>query len=320
MIILGAGMAGLLAGCMIRDEKVSIWEAAPNLPNNHSAVLRFRSSIVGDAIDIEFKKVKMMKCMHPWRNAVADNLAYSLKTNGTATLRSSISADASITERYIAPANMIELMANRNKGDIYFQHEAIPQTISGMNRPIISTIPMPFMMKLLNYKNVPEFNYVNGYNINFEVENVDAYVSVYIPDPSVQTNRISITGNRVTIERSCPDIDAAQLTKEVELLNKYEKELRIQALGDMSFLGLEKSNAVPAISKLSASMQRYSKILPINENERKRFILWASEKHGVYSLGRFATWRPNLLLDDVVNDVRVIRRIIKNGSYDYRIK
>ena len=154
MIILGAGMAGLLAGCMIRDEKVSIWEAAPNLPNNHSAVLRFRSSIVGDAIDIEFKKVKMMKCMHPWRNAVADNLAYSLKTNGTATLRSSISADASITERYIAPANMIELMANRNKGDIYFQHEAIPQTISGMNRPIISTIPMPFMMKLLNYKNI----------------------------------------------------------------------------------------------------------------------------------------------------------------------
>ncbi len=60
------------------------------------------------------------------------------------------------------------------------------------------------------------------------------------------------------------------------------------------------------------------KILPIDEDVRKRFIMWASDKHQVYSLGRFATWRPGLLLDDVVNDVRVIQRIHKQGNYEHR--
>ncbi|NDG64822.1 MAG: hypothetical protein EBY29_15370, partial [Planctomycetes bacterium] len=66
--------------------------------------------------------------------------------------------------------------------------------------------------------------------------------------------------------------------------------------------------------------QPYSKILPIDEGERRKFIVWATDQHGIYSLGRFATWRPGLLMDDVVNDVRVIRKIIKNGSYEYRMK
>jgi hypothetical protein len=60
------------------------------------------------------------------------------------------------------------------------------------------------------------------------------------------------------------------------------------------------------------------KILPIDEDIRRRFIMWASDNFGIYSLGRFATWRPGLQLDDLVNDVRVIQRISSTNSYDYR--
>ena len=36
--------------------------------------------------------------------------------------------------------------------------------------------------------------------------------------------------------------------------------------------------------------------------------------HGVYSLGRFATWR-NILLDDVVKDIDVIKSMMGQDKY-----
>ena len=59
--VIGAGLAGLLAGNMLRHRDPVIHEVQPSLPNNHSAVLRFRSSAVGDVLNIPFQKVKMIK-------------------------------------------------------------------------------------------------------------------------------------------------------------------------------------------------------------------------------------------------------------------
>ena len=49
--IIGAGMAGLLAANMLRHRDPVILEAQKSLPNNHHALLRFRSSVVGDVLD-----------------------------------------------------------------------------------------------------------------------------------------------------------------------------------------------------------------------------------------------------------------------------
>jgi hypothetical protein len=49
MKIIGAGMAGLIAGHMLRRHSPEIHEAASSLPNNHSALLRFRSDAVAKA-------------------------------------------------------------------------------------------------------------------------------------------------------------------------------------------------------------------------------------------------------------------------------
>lgn len=168
---------------------------------------------------------------------------------------------------------------------------------------------MPTLMKLLNYPVVPKFRAVNGYNINSRLQNVNAYASIYIPDPQHPFSRISITGDKLTIEIPDPSnkySDAVQLTDQAKKLTEI-------AAG---FFGIE----WPEFSELSVSNQKYSKILPIDESARRKFIMWASENHRVYSLGRFATWRPGLLLDDIVKDVRVIQNIIKNGSYDHKKK
>ena len=316
MNIIGAGMAGLLAGGMIRDQPVTLHESASTLPNNHSAVLRFRTSIVGDALDIPFKKVRMMKTSHPWRNPVADAMAYSMKTNGTATLRSVTTANGEISERYIAPENLIMELGTRLNGPVFFDSKINSIDLSAMPRPIISTIPMPVLMKLLHYTDMPKFNYVNGFNINCTLPDGDAYVSVYVPNPKDAFNRISLTGDKLTIEFSAPDQSADEVKRRVDVIKSNDVILNELVNRALYYLSLEGCKW----HSVKVSLQPYSKILPINEGERRRFIVWATDQHGIYSLGRFATWRPGLLMDDVVNDVRVIRKIIKNGSYEHRMK
>lgn len=43
MLIIGAGMAGLLAANLLHRFNPTVLEKAPSLPNNHAALLRFRS-------------------------------------------------------------------------------------------------------------------------------------------------------------------------------------------------------------------------------------------------------------------------------------
>jgi hypothetical protein len=70
-----------------------------------------------------------------------------------------------------------------------------------------------------------------------------------------------------------------------------------------------------SIVDMKQSEQYYGKIRPIDEDLRKQFIFEMTTKYGIYSLGRFATWRQ-LLLDDVVDDLQHIERFIRARS-DY---
>ncbi len=300
--IVGAGMAGLLAANILRKEAFAIYERSTSLPNNHSAVLRFRSELVSEAVNIPFKKVKAIKSVAPYKNAIADAMNYSLKTNGTATLRSVLSASNEAVERYIAPSDFIARMAASVDCPINYGH------IFEFKRSdaVISTIPMPALMHALGWDGPePEYKYRSGANITATILGADAYCSLYIPDPMIPFSRISLTGNRLSAE--CYRDSAYE-----DFLGR-EGELVKQAMSLLGILGL------PA-DDVKVSRQKYGKILPIDERARREFIMWASEQWGVYSLGRFATWRPHLLLDDVVNDVRVIQRLISNQSESYAHK
>jgi cation diffusion facilitator CzcD-associated flavoprotein CzcO len=116
IVVVGAGMAGLLAGSMLRKDCPLILEARERLPHNHSAVLRFRSSIVGDTVGIPFRKVQAIKAVERWSNPIADTLSYSMKTNGAYTIRSSVTADAKVSERYIAPSDPGSAYPHKKKG------------------------------------------------------------------------------------------------------------------------------------------------------------------------------------------------------------
>jgi hypothetical protein len=303
VVVVGAGMAGLLAASMLRNECTEVIESQAEIPNNHSAVLRFRTTSVADVLNIPFKPVRVLKATHPWKNPVADAMAYSYKTNGTSQLRSIADSRGSVETRYIAPSNLIQHMTRRVSAPFRFGCKVTGAMLRAQTKPIISTVPMPVLMKLLQWgKSATLFRYVDGVNITATVEDTNTYCSLYVPDPAVLAARISITGNQLIIE--CPQIG-------LPLTGGAGTIIRAAA----ALIGVD----VSRISAAKVKPQKYAKILPIDEGVRKRFILWASENHNVYSLGRFATWRPGLLLDDVVNDVRVIHKLINGGSsYDYR--
>jgi hypothetical protein len=294
--IIGAGMAGLLAANMLRHHNPVVIERGPRLPNNHNSVLRFRSTIVGDVLGIDFKKVKMIKAPVEWRNPVADALAYSRKNGGPMRTDRSITDGLVVAERYIAPPDLITRMAR--DVDIEFDTE---YDFKSKDDKVISTVPMPVLVDSMDYPHLSssDFRWINGGVIRATVLDCEAYCSLMIPDPGTDISRISITGNELIVETpKTPSIVNAN-----GILN--------QAIG---YLGLDKNS----IAEVRVSEQRYAKITPIDNDKRLNFIYWASTLKGrAFSLGRFSTWRPGLLLDDLVKDIRRIDGWIKSKSAEY---
>jgi hypothetical protein len=295
VIIVGAGLAGLLAANLLRHKKPLVVEKQFHLPNNHSAVLRFRSSIISDVTGIPFRKVTALKATLPWINPIADALAYAEKNTGEMRSDRSIPMEMTSAERYIAPPNLIKLLAE--EANIKFDID-MKSWVRMPGEPIISTMPMPALMELLEYPQRPRFNSVAGCNICAKVSECDAFVSLYVPSPIYQFSRVSITGDEIIAE--IPNQSDA-----------YNDELYMAA----GLLGISQDR----ISDIEIKPQTYAKILPIDEGERTRFITWPTDNHNVYSLGRYAVWRPSVLLDDLVQDIRMIEKWI-NGASSYAFR
>lgn len=304
--IIGAGMAGLLAANMLRHRDPIVYEVQPSLPNNHSAVLRFRTSAVGDVLNIPFKKVQMIKDHLPWRNVVADALAYSFKNTGKYQSDRSITAGQTISERWIAPENLIARMAERIDIRYSQPYHFDVASYGACDEPIISTLPMGVLLSMLKFKGFPDnndailFESASGINIRSIIKDCDAYVSLLVPDPEIPFSRISITGNEMIVEIPRSSV-------------KEDHDTFRIAFHAAHLLGI----ANEQVSSVKAHEQRYAKIVPIDDEKRKAFMHWATVTHNVYSLGRFATWRPKLLLDDLVSDVRKIDKWIgKSNKYE----
>jgi hypothetical protein len=166
----------------------------------------------------------------------------------------------------------------------------------GMGK-VISTIPMPALARVMGYPRDLGWSWVDGKNIVGRLRKTDAYVSVMVPDPEVPFYRASITGDQLVVELAAS-------------FDWPPEEVLGQAV---EMLGITQE-----VDEYSVVDQAYGKIAPIDEIDRKNFIHWASVETGrAYQLGRFATWRPRLLLDDLVQDIRLIESWISSSSRDY---
>ena len=316
--IIGSGMAGLLAGCMFRLDG-QIYEAAPSLPNNHHALLRFKSDEIGRFLNIPFREVNVMKINKEWKNPVADAVAYSMKCTGEAVLRSSTTAKGEIERRFIAPPDFISQMERHQNNPIRYGQTVDRKLIESyhdVGQPIISTMPMPVLMKLLDYDADLNFKNTVGAVIRMELPiETEVCATIYYPNPDLEQSRATLTGQLLQIELpilwahgEAVDAFIASLNdRQSATFNTYVASV----LSDFGFHPVAFERC-----QLTVVKQKYAKILPIDERERKKFIVWATDNFGVYSLGRFAIWQPGLLLDSVFRDAQAIQKMITHGNYD----
>lgn len=292
MIIYGAGIAGLLAGCTFQTAK--IFEAGPENNAEHKALLRFRSTKVADAVGIDFRRVRVHKGIWCDGRFVEPNILlsniYSQKVIGRLADRSIWNLDP--VDRFIAPEDFIFQLAERCRGRIEWstpvdREMVLSNNVNGV--VAVSTLPMPVMAKLTDRDDAPKFTSAGITVKRWRVPGADVFQTVYFPEPSTTLYRASITG----------DLLIAEYAGEADQYPVWEP------------FGLTEADCSP----IEKTNQRFGKIAPIDNAWRKQFIFDLTTHYNIFSLGRFGTWR-NLLLDDVIDDVNVIKKLMNSSGYE----
>jgi NAD(P)-binding Rossmann-like domain len=301
--IVGAGMAGLICAVMAaqRGHKVTVLENQVSLPNNHHAVLRFKTNAVANAVNIPFKQVNMLRDIFRSQGAVVDALAYSYKIGGQYRSDRSIGAAGSGV-RYIAPPDFVQQLHDRAVAlgvNFMFNYRFDLGGLIADGAKII-TMPQNIIAEMVNDLLPVEqrnLQYVGkaGWSVTATLKDCSAYVTCYLPHHT-PFYRMSITGDQFCAEAAGTNTP--------------------QYFGEKDFYELI-SGILPKFDCSDIEMHRskYAKILPINERARKDFISFVTNKFNAYLLGRFSTWRAGMLLDDLPNDVELILGWIENGVY-----
>jgi hypothetical protein len=175
---------------------------------------------------------------------------------------------------------------------------AAPVDFSSMGGALISTAPLPVTLRQLGLASTDAFHKAPITVVRCRVPRADVFQTVYFPEPDHPMYRASITGDLLTLEATGAGPAAKDWLPRALVL-------------------VERAFAVSDVEVLGTVEQRYGKIAPVADAERKRLLFELTHQHQVYSLGRFATWR-NILLDDVVQDIAVIKRLMRSSAYEVR--
>lgn len=290
-MIVGAGLAGLIAAHAL--PRHSIVEASPEPTANHKALLRFRSAAVGELTGIEFKPVTVRKGIWMdggWQqpNIRAANY-YSRKVLNQLMDRSIWKLDSAT--RYVAPEDLYERLIDSVGHRISWNTKA---DYRDKSEPIISTAPMPIVLRELGLELGETFHRAAITVRRFLVPGANIYQTVYYPTLEHSMYRASMTGDLLICEFAGePDG------------NWHSELFEAFALPD-------------TVTPIESVTQSYGKIAPIDNGKRKAVIAQLTADHNVFSLGRFATWR-NILLDDVVHDIAVVKQLLNATHYERRL-
>lgn len=297
-------MAGLIAASILRRHAPSIYEAAPSLPNNHEALLRFRTPDVSKATGIPFEKVRVQKAIaFEGQILTSGNLRlsnmYSQKVTDKVMGRSIDKLESE--DRFIAPDDFVGLLSVG--ANIHYSKALdleMLEASADSGEPIISTIPMPVLMKIVGWEKIPDFQFQAIHTLTCQIDHPDVKVfqTLYSPDSEDSWYRASLTGSRLIIE-------ALDDYQRMASMSMWQEEIR-KILALFGIFGA-------TISDVRTKTQKFGKIVPISNKDRMEFIQTMTDRYNLYSLGRFATWKQ-ILLDDLVKDVETIEKFMGEKS------
>ncbi len=315
MIIIGGGLAGMLAAQWFRHLSPLVYEPNPDALHNHQALLRFRTPRIGEIIGCEMKEVVVRKAVFNENFTLSSECSllmansYSHKVTGKFSSRSILNLNT--VSRYV-PADMEEFYERLAHGiDIAHQKWNIdPARLPG-EQPIISTIPMQFLADHLKDLHArPRFDARPITVVRTKLSGVDLNQTFYNPWPDGdKVYRISIVGDVMIMEFAEYYPEAHILDYEYGHLNMIINFYKALIFGQDA----------PAHTTPVIKAQPYGKITPIDRNLRREIIRQITEQFGIYSLGRFATWR-SILLDDVIRDLEVIKSLLSADKYGHILR
>lgn len=293
--IIGAGLSGLIAAHYFPTR--TVLERSPEPPPAHAALLRFRTEEISKLTRIPFKKVRVHKGIYAWGEFQEPNInlanLYARKVTGF------IRGDRSIwntdpVDRFIAPPNFIDQLRVNVEARTFYGEDVDLRKARGD----ISTIPLDATCKQLELE-VPGIEFAAADIIvdHWLVPGADAYQTIYYPDGGIPAYRASLTGDLLIVESMAAMAPAEPLNR---------------------LLSVCESFGLPDPVYLKTQDQRYGKIIPLAPHARRALLHRITDEFGVYSLGRFATWR-NLLLDDLVQDLSRIHNMMNMDDFELQI-
>jgi len=296
VIIVGAGIAGAMAFSYFSTYNPIIF--AKDTGIKHDAVFRVRDPRVGMLLGVPLEKIMVTKEVL-WQDRLWDKASitamnmYSLKTNGRIASRSI--SDLGVKERYLI-SGAYSINAERavlkgiEAGSALVQNVHSGEEMAIPDDICISTIPLPVMLDACHEeydRNL--FRYEPIFVTRCSIKERDCTVNqtIYVPEMEYHTYRM-------TLEKE---------TLIFESVGGYPEKEEVMALS--KFFCVTPDAAV-------RSSQEFGKLLPHTADEddlRRMHIFDLTEKYGVYSLGRFATWK-SIRTDDLLDDLDHIMSVM----------
>lgn len=285
-------MSGCLAGLV--NPEAAILEAQDTPPINHNAVLRFRDDSVSKITGIPFKKVKVHKGIFVYGlfrdpNIMFANM-YSQKVLG-AVLPRSIWNLAPV-KRYVAPPNFQSQLFDMVQRRVELDTSVLDT--SDLPDRTISTIPMPAMLKICGINHQLEFKHKEIVTGRYTINDCNVHQTIYYPADENNIYRATLTGDQLIVES----------------MGEYDDVAMAYVLGSFCLhpdqLG----------GQYEKKEQKYGKIAEIDDKIRRSLIYDFTKVFHVYSAGRFAIWK-NVLMDDVLHDLRVIKEMQTKDNYEH---
>jgi hypothetical protein len=291
--IVGAGLAGLIAAHAW--PRATVMEVAPQPAASHRALLRFRTDAVSTLTGVPFKQVRVNKSV--WfrgRHGAADIRTANMYTQK---VLGSLVGDRSIwnttpVDRYVAPESLYEQLIESVGPRLLWGTAADYEAMGATRQLLVNTAPLPVVLDALHVNYEQEFRRAPIAVARYRVPGANVFQTVYFPTHEHSVYRASITGDLLIVEHAGEDHNGDWL----------DDVLMAFGLNHADFIDF--------------NSQRYGKIVDVDPAWRKQNLLSLTTHFNIYSLGRFATWR-NILLDDVVHDITVIKAMVRNTGGDY---
>lgn len=293
--IIGGGLAGMIAANFFKNSVV--YESGPRR-ETHKALLRFRTPAVSEMIGIPFERVSVHKGIFLDGGFVSPNIMianmYSMKVAQTVVSRSIWNIEK--CDRFVAPEDLVSQMQEDLSGRMNYDSTIFSLSDERIECGlIVSTAPISVNCRLAGIA-PPRLNHGKIHTIRFRVNGANVHQTVYYPGRETPAYRASIVKDMMIVEITDRHYASFELVNWDYIASSF---------------GLSPTD----MELIEESSQAYGKISPMDERERRSTIHRLTLEHGVYSLGRFATWRQ-VLLDDLVQDMSSIRTMMNMDNYD----